>query len=356
MAKLSGFWTTNAAGSGDQVASYTQAQLSIADRIVAACSHFEGVAPGFENELECTDGGANTVSVDTGGAVVDGKWFHNDSSQNVTIDSAGAGLERIDRIVLRADWANFNVSVHKIEGSDASPGNAVAPSVTQTSETTYDIKLCQVLVDDAGDVTVTDEREWAIVTTDDSTLEDSAGTLRVKDSGITTAKINNSAVTAAKIANRTRSIFVPAVAAVIDGQVEQSDRVTPLGYITSNSSDFSIFGNLVVPKDYASGNITVKLLYYTEEVTSVSGNIRITTDVDYGGEGEAYDTHAEGGSYTNVAVTADTYDYHDTTVTSAAIGDVLKLRGRRQASNGGDTFTGGTVYFVGWNVEYTADS
>jgi hypothetical protein len=162
LSELSGFWTTNdgTGAAGDQQASYTQAQWSKATNIFAACSGFEGVAKGYLNEYECTDGGAETVDVDTGGAVVDGKWVYNDSTQNITVTSAvGAGNSRIDRVVLRADWANFNTGVHLIAGSDGTSPSA--PAVTQTSGTTYDIKLCQALVDTGGSITITDEREWA---------------------------------------------------------------------------------------------------------------------------------------------------------------------------------------------------
>ena len=85
--------------------------------------------------------------------MVDGIVYHNDASQNVNIPSAvGGGNTRIDRIVLRADWAGFNVSVHRIAGTDAA--NPRPPAITQTSGTTYDIKLAQVLVTTAGAVTV----------------------------------------------------------------------------------------------------------------------------------------------------------------------------------------------------------
>lgn len=159
MAELSGFWTTGGA-TGDQQVSYTQAQWSTASKIMSACSGFEGVAPGYLNSLAGTVGGANTVAINTGGAMVDGKWFLNDASQNVNIPSAsGGGNTRIDRIVLRADWANYNVSVYRIAGTDA--GSPVVPSITQTSGTTYDIMLYQALVDTGGTVTLTDERVWA---------------------------------------------------------------------------------------------------------------------------------------------------------------------------------------------------
>lgn len=159
MAELSGFWTTGGTV-GDQQTSYTQAQWSTAAKILSACSGFEGVAAGYLNALAGTVTGANTVAINTGGALVDGKWFLNDASQDVNIPSAsGGGNTRIDRIVLRATWASFNVSVTRIAGTDAA--SPTAPAITQTSGTTYDILLYQALVDTAGTVTLTDERVYA---------------------------------------------------------------------------------------------------------------------------------------------------------------------------------------------------
>lgn len=128
---------------------------------MAGCAGFEGVAPGHLNSLACTANGANTVAVNTGGAMVDGKWYHNDASMNVNIPSAvGVGNTRIDRIVLRADWAGYDVAITRIAGTNAA--SPVAPAITQTSGTTYDIMLCRALVTTAGTVTVTDERVWAL--------------------------------------------------------------------------------------------------------------------------------------------------------------------------------------------------
>ena len=129
--------------------------------MIAGCGNYEGVAPRLGGLLACTANGANTVRVATGGAMVDGKWYYNDANLDVNIPSAvGAGNTRIDRIVLRANWAGYEVAVTRIAGTDA--GSPTAPSITQTSGTTYDIYLCQVLVNTAGAVTVTDERVRAL--------------------------------------------------------------------------------------------------------------------------------------------------------------------------------------------------
>ena len=160
MAQNSGFWTTNAIPAGHQTAGYTQANMSTAMEIIAACSGKEGVAHEYLNQLAGTYTGVNTVAINTGGAMVDGKWYLNNASVDVTIpDAVGVGNTRIDRVVLRADWAGFDVEITRIAGTDAvSP---TAPAVTQTSGTTYDIMLYQANVTTAGVVTLTDERVWA---------------------------------------------------------------------------------------------------------------------------------------------------------------------------------------------------
>ncbi|MDD5708676.1 MAG: hypothetical protein PHR35_22400 [Kiritimatiellae bacterium] len=207
MAEFSLPWTTDAATpEGDQQASYTQTQLAILHKIVAACSNFEGVAPGFLNELEVDVAGANTVSVATGGAMVDGIVYHNDASQNVNIPGAvGSGNTRIDRIVLRADWAGFNVSVHRIAGVDAA--SPTAPAITQNSGTIYDITVAQVLVDTAGNCTVTGEKLFAAAPVDGVTLEEYNGSLRVKAGGIATGNIANDAVDDTKVGNRVPQFY-----------------------------------------------------------------------------------------------------------------------------------------------------
>jgi hypothetical protein len=163
VAETSYLWTTNGTGDGD-AGGYTQADTSLMMQIIAACCAHEGVAPGFWDELECTGGGANTVNVATGGALVDGKPYPNNAPVAVNVPSAvGAGNTRIDRIVLRANWAAQTVRITRLAGVDAA--SPVAPTITQTSGTTYDIMLCRVLVDTSGAVTVTDERVMAWVGT-----------------------------------------------------------------------------------------------------------------------------------------------------------------------------------------------
>mgnify|MGYP000877127785 FL=1 len=155
MAETSGFWTTSGAGSGDQVASYTQAHHSLALMLAAGAKGLDGVATGYLNGLAVT-AGSGKVTVATGGALVDGKWYTSSAAEDVTISTPTAGTERIDRIVLRATWSNYTVRRYLLTGTASS--SPTAPALTQTRNSYFEISLAQVRVTSAGVITVTDER------------------------------------------------------------------------------------------------------------------------------------------------------------------------------------------------------
>lgn len=160
MAEFSAKWTTNAAGSGDQVSGYTQAHYKMIYEILAATLGFEGVCLDYLNDLEGSVIGANTVEIGSGGALVDGHIYQNNAGASVNIPNAsGAGNTRIDRIVLRCNWSAFTVRITRIAGVSAATPSA--PAITQTSGTTYDILLYQALVNTSGAVTLTDERAFS---------------------------------------------------------------------------------------------------------------------------------------------------------------------------------------------------
>jgi hypothetical protein len=204
MSEFSYDWTTVAAGAvGDQQlnsSGYTQAMAADIKKIMGAVMGFEGVAPNYLNQLVATVTGANTIQIDTGAALVDGHPYKNSAAVSVTIPSAvGAGNTRIDRVVLRCSWAGFTVRVTRIAGTDAASPSA--PGITQVSGTTYDIKICQVLVNTSGTCTITDERVTAQVQTAGIAAA-SIGTAQIAASaGITGAQLAASAgITGAQLA------------------------------------------------------------------------------------------------------------------------------------------------------------
>jgi len=222
--EMSYLWTTG--GAGDGAATYTRSDWHKIAEIIGCCHGEEGVGD-HENQYDATFS-ANTITIDTGMAMSDGKPHHCSVAGDITIPSAvGGGNTRIDRIVLRADWTAQTVRLTRIAGTDA--GSPTAPAITQTSETTYDIMLYQVLVDTGGTTSLQlDERVWAAggfagdglqtntdggigvdvsdfagdglsddgsenldVNVDGSTIEINADTLRVKDDGIDDTKAGN---------------------------------------------------------------------------------------------------------------------------------------------------------------------
>ena len=106
-----------------------------------------GVLTGYLNALAVTaDGTGMTVSVNTGGAWVEGFYFENDAAAVQTITAAHATLSRIDRIAVRLDRTANTVALVVLTGTAAA--SPVAPTLS-VSDTLYEIGLATVLVDPA---------------------------------------------------------------------------------------------------------------------------------------------------------------------------------------------------------------
>lgn len=115
----------------------------------------ESVIRGAENNLEVL-GVSSPVSIDTGCAIVDGKYYKSDTSVDIVIPTPAVST-RIDRIVLRKTWATQLVRLHRIAGVE---GGGV-PALTQVDGTTWDVPLAQVsIVITTGLITITDERVY----------------------------------------------------------------------------------------------------------------------------------------------------------------------------------------------------
>lgn len=341
MAENSYWWTTG--GAGDGSATYTRADLKIIAQILAACQYWEGVAPNFLDEFAYDDAVQETFEVGAGGALVDGKPYRNSATVTLTVAAAvGLGNSRIDRVVLRADWTAQTVRITLISGTNAA--SPVAPAITQTPGTTYDLPLYQVLVDVSGNLTTTDERTFAELPADSVT----AGMLA--DGAVdSTAVLADSVVTAAKIANRTRRFMV--------GPTRREDPVGAgyayliYGALCENNQNTVIHGWFAVPNDFVSG-MTAKAVV----IALATGNVYVINTAAYGADGENYLTHSAGGTPAAISVSTDLRKViASISLSSAAIGDLVALEFSRDATNVLDTVSG-DVYFMGWLVEYTADS
>jgi hypothetical protein len=114
----------------------------------------EGVISEILNTLQVT-GVASPVSVNTGCALVDGKFYRNDAAVNVAIANPMAAT-RIDSIVLRKDWAAKTVRIVLISGAEG----GVAPALVHTDGVTWDTPLAEVSITTLGVITVADTRSY----------------------------------------------------------------------------------------------------------------------------------------------------------------------------------------------------
>ena len=110
-----------------------------------------GYSVGFLNELAVTTPTANFVSVASGVAMVYGIWYYNTTSVPLSMPSPQEGLTRIDTVVIRADWSLQTVRLAIHAGVAAE--NPVAPTLTQTQGTQYEIPLAHATIDSSGNIT-----------------------------------------------------------------------------------------------------------------------------------------------------------------------------------------------------------
>lgn len=118
----------------------------------------DGVVGGVANEMRVYANSTGLkVFVDTGACIVDNHRGVISSEKELTIAAAHASKPRIDIVVARVVYGNENASKMELavkKGTAAT--NPVAPSVTQVTGGTYEVKLAEVYVA-ANVVTITAE-------------------------------------------------------------------------------------------------------------------------------------------------------------------------------------------------------
>ena len=114
----------------------------------------QGPVANVLNEL-AVSGVATPITVATGIALADGKFYLNDSAVSVVIPTPAVST-RIDRIVIRKSWAAQTCRITRIEGIE---GGGV-PALVQNDGVTWDVPLAQISTTTGGVITVTDDREF----------------------------------------------------------------------------------------------------------------------------------------------------------------------------------------------------
>ena len=131
-----------------------------------AFAYGSGVLP-TDNRLAVTSSGANTIDVDTGAAIVQGRFYLNDASVALTPASAGPGLTRKDSVVLECDWDGSGSTAQYTVRVITKEGTAVAyPAMTQTINVRWQDEIYRYTIDDAGAITgITDVRDYSTFNT-----------------------------------------------------------------------------------------------------------------------------------------------------------------------------------------------
>jgi hypothetical protein len=328
MAQLSFPWPgdSGAGGTGDCGPYTADAFSNWYEKLFCSDSTNECVIPNIGNELAVT-GTATPVSINTGSALVNGKFYNNSAASTLTI-STPAGATRIDRVILRADYAAQTVRLVLLAGAEG----GAAPSLTQTDGTTWEVSLAQASITTGGVVTVTDERVFLHFNSD-----------------VETNMIEAEAVSAAKIANRTRTFLLHGHGINYTDGTSLLDDVR--GWIMTDNKWAGVQAFFYVPADFVSG-MTAKAIFYP----IATANIYDALTANIAAVGQVYTTHENAVALAARGVTQNLWTASTTlNLTDVAAADVVSMTYERKSTDALDTLSQ-PVYCAGILISYTADS
>lgn len=282
----------------------------------------QGVLRGVDNELAPTNPATRTVNVATGAGFVNGHLLINDAVVAIGVD---AGAARNDALVMLENNSNAAIGAgvatnYNTEGNvDIPPYSArlavvknVGANFSQTN-TLYMVQLATFTTGAGALTNFTDVR------------------------GFCQFAIGGP---------ETRSFLV---------QPHPLDASTQPaaggGLVMPDAVESFAHGHFAVPSDFAS-SMTVQAVVVT--AGGVSGNLYGQIRFYYGACGELNNTHLDdSGALSTVAMVAVTITCgYSTTLTNAAVGDIVDCQFTRSAANVLDTVND-IVYFKGWLVTYT---
>lgn len=310
---------------------------------------------GYSGNLAVTNPAGVTIRVATGLALVDGKLYANSANVDNVVVAPGGG-SNFYRIVLRKDFAAQTVRIALI-----GPDIAAFPAVTQTDGTTWEISLAGIEITSASAITITDERDYAII----------VDTGNIADDAVTGDKIADNSIVPDQIVNRTRAFLVQAVEAYdMTGSatvprpgnaVVSAFVLGPAGWPLENNSITRCYANFYVPSDFVS-DMTITMIVMHSDYSGALGGA--TSDAVfrmytyYGALDSTGATHSESIGATTVALQKGQLleAVLSDAITDAAVGDFVSVEGWREGSAAADTCDSTYFALVGFLVSYTADS
>jgi len=174
MVERSRFWDGSILG---DAVSITSAEWM--DRVTRALldgTGNQGVLRNWLNELEVTDGGGLNAAIDTGGAIMYGLYYENDTATTAVLPN-----NAVSEVVVRRSWAAQTARI-----------TVIAAPLVQNPGVTYDVPLAQVTTVAGAITLITDTRDFCEFSTEPPPLS------------VQTENIQANAVTSAEMINPTR--------------------------------------------------------------------------------------------------------------------------------------------------------
>lgn len=110
---------------------------------LALYSAFGSGVCSYGNKLPVSAPGGMNLSVGTGFAMVQGRWFKSDDVETLSLQPANNNFDRYDAVVIRANIPEKSLSLEVVQGkASAFP----SPYVPTRNGDLYEIVLCSVLV------------------------------------------------------------------------------------------------------------------------------------------------------------------------------------------------------------------
>lgn len=189
MAESSRPYTNNGTNDGT---SYTALQWRSIYRNIFGNGVISGLA---------VSGTTSPLSVAAGAAWIDGVFYENTSAVPLTVATPAALTA--GHVVLRVEMAS-GVQKARVYAVRATSGDTTVPALTQTSESTYEIRLASFTISAAGAIVLTDTRPYLHANTRVSTAmidDDNITNVKLADNSVGTAEIIDGSVGTAELAN-----------------------------------------------------------------------------------------------------------------------------------------------------------
>jgi len=305
----------------------------------------QGPIKNVYNELAVTAVDTDTIQMDTGAAMVDGRLYINSSALQKDLVDRGVGLPNYYVLILRKDFDAQTVTAELL--LDA----AAYPAVTQNDSSEWEIALYRILVPGGGEaLVITDVRDFCAFNT---VLRDS-----IIDSG---DSIVDGAIPRDKLEAKLVKVLVPINASNFEGQNAMYPIASPgWGYATSTSGwtwfkGFYILPDDVVPSGFSAG-VGVKsyslFSCHLEEAwdRTIVAYSNIRAD-NIGAVGKEDDTD----DYAAIELDPLEFNYIHELEIEAAAGDIITLHTARAGAYLDDTQSSAGllgVGFWGWLIEY----